>query len=440
MTAPKRVVVVDDDPTLRQLIERALAAPEFEVHSFGDPRDALMKLHDISPDLIVCDLMMPETDGRTFFRVVKRSEQLRHVPFIFLSAVHAADEIVKTLEEGADDFLNKPFEVRRLVAKIRATLRMSERLQGVERRQDRLTGSIGPSGVVELLRFCEERKLTGRLTLKSGGSLRWADFRGGELSETGGPAGDFDDALDALLATREGSYVIEQKALDPSELTLAPDRPAQTESAAPAGDGPPAIPGGHLSSVDVPGGAVQVQTEGENRPGFTVTTVVAREGQVLRKIESSWTHPLQRREDVDAARVQIARQHDRVVATLKGLGGVDAAILAWACSFVVEQVRNLLGSVMTVALLRRTHRRLLKQNDVLRVFRILEDGRVVAEGPSLGPSAVKAVAAWIVEFLAKSSQMDQKAAAIRVRQVTRLMESDLDAIGFYAAVDAASRP
>jgi hypothetical protein len=107
---------------------------------------------------------------------------------------------------------------------------------------------------------------------------------------------------------------------------------------------------------------------------------------------------------------------------------------------VAEQVRNLLGSVMTVTLLRRTHRRLLKEREVLRVFRIAEDGRVVAEGPGLGPSAVKAVAAWIVSFLAESAQIAEKAAAIRVRQVTRLMESDLDAIGFYAAVDEVPRP
>lgn len=440
MTAPKRVVVVDDDPTLCQLIERALAAPEFEVHSFGDPRDALMKLHDIAPDLIVCDLMMPETDGRTFFRVVKRSEQLRHVPFIFLSAVHAGDEIVKTLEEGADDFLNKPFELRRLVAKIRATLRMSERLQAVERRQDRLTGAIGLSGTLPLLRFCEDRKLTGRLTVESGGVRRWADFQGGELMDTGGPAGDAEDALDAFLAATGGTYVVEQKALDPSELDLSSAPLAAMDSSVPRDEGPPALPAGHLSSVDVPGGAVQVQTEAENRPSFTVTTVVARGGQVLRKIESAWAHPLQRREDLEAARIQIDRQHDRVVATLKGLGAVDASLLAWACSFVAEQVRNLLGSVMTVALLRRTHRRLLKESDVLRVFRISEDGRVVAEGPGLGPAAVKAVAAWIAAFLGEAAQMGEKAAAIRVRQVTRLMESDLEAIGFYAAFDAAARP
>lgn len=437
MAAPKRVVVVDDDATLLQLIGRALPAPEFEVHPFGDPKDALMKLHEIAPDLIVCDLMMPETDGRTFFRVVKRSEQLRHVPFVFLSAVHAGDEIVRSLEEGADDFLSKPFEVRRLLAKVRATLRMSERLQGVERRQDRLTGSIGPGGAVGLLRFCEERRLTGRLSVDVAGVRCWAEFRGGELSDSGGGPPGCEDALDLLLATREGRYLIEQVPLHPDELAQLP---AASVAAAPQDpEGIVAIPAGHLSSVEVPGGAVQVQTEGENRPGFCVTTVVAREGQVLRKIESGWPHPLQRREDLEAARSQIARQHERVLATLRGLGSVDASLLAWACSFVAEQVRNRLGSVMTVALLRRTHRRLLKQNELLRAFRIAEDGRVVAEGGGLAPAAVACVAAWVAAFLAESAQIAEKAAAIRVRQVTRMMESELEAVGFYAALDAAAR-
>src|SRR5262245_12839876 len=93
-----KIVVVDDEEQIRNLVARTLPGPEFEVIGFGDARDALMRLHDIAPDLILCDIMMPEMDGRTFFQVVKRSTLLRHVPFIFLSAIHATDQIVATME------------------------------------------------------------------------------------------------------------------------------------------------------------------------------------------------------------------------------------------------------------------------------------------------------------------------------------------------------
>src|SRR6185503_2425013 len=95
---------------------------------------------------------------------------------VFLSGVDADDEIVETLERGADDFLSKPFNVSRLVAKVRATLRLAER------RHDALSGAVGPGGALPLLKFCEDSRLSGRLTVRSGEETRWADFMGGELA------------------------------------------------------------------------------------------------------------------------------------------------------------------------------------------------------------------------------------------------------------------
>ena len=133
MSASKKIVSVDDDPHIRKLIELTLPAPEFQVMSFGDGRDALMRLHQIAPDLIIADIMMPEMDGRTFFQVVKRSQELRHVPFIFLSAIHATDQIVATMEAGADDFVNKPFSPIRLLAKVRGVLRLAGRTDAYQK-------------------------------------------------------------------------------------------------------------------------------------------------------------------------------------------------------------------------------------------------------------------------------------------------------------------
>lgn len=457
MPPAKRIIVVDDEPNIRMLIEKVLRPPEFQVHAFGDARDALMKLHDIAPDLIVCDVMMPDMDGRTFFQVVKRSEQLRDVPFIFLSAVHATDQIVAALEAGADDFVNKPFAVERLVAKIRATLRLADRLSDLDRQSDALSGTVKKGGTLPLLKFCEDHRLTGRLTVDAGGERRWAEFLGGEIVQAGGaPEKPEEDPLDALLGMETGTYRVEQKRLDPEALTKL-ERLAGEERAAviPSAEGPPPIPEGRLSMVEVRGKSVQVQTEAENRPNFTVTTVVARGGHILRKSETAWQHPLQRREDVDFARAWIDRQHGRVLEMIRQLGSgaapepaapvtpasrVDASLLAWAVSFIGEQVREHLGSVMTVALLRRTHRASAREREVLRAFRVGEDGRVVPEpagGSSPPPQAVSAVASWVASFLKEATEIVGKVASIPVRQVTRMMEGELEKCGFYAAFEAA---
>jgi CheY-like chemotaxis protein len=470
MSAPRRIIVVDDEANIRALLAQAMGPPDFEVHTFADGGAALVKLHEIQPDLIVCDVVMPGMDGRTFLKQVRRSRDLADVPFIFLSGTQDDVQVAQSLDVGADDFVDKPFHMGRLMAKIRATLRMAER-----RRQDALYGDVGSAGTLPLLKFCEDSRLTGRLTVSSETHRRWADFLGGELVKAGASADESDaDPLDGLLGMESGAYRIEQRPLDPKAIKEAeasstrvaaePEtRPPAAKgrragdvagtSAVDTGETPAAgipIPTGCIDRVDVRGQEITVETEGPNRPDFTVTTVVMRGGQVLRKIEGAWQHPLNRREDLALGRGQILRQHERVVAELSDLtapvaappaGGVDASLLAWAVSFVAEQARHHLGAVMTVALLRKTHRAGSKDRPLLRSFRVSEDGRVSPdkESPSALPAdAVAAVAGWIADFLRAAAEIVAKVGNVRVRAVTHMLEGELEKCGFYAALDKAT--
>jgi CheY-like chemotaxis protein len=448
MSPPRRIIVIDDEQDIRDLLSQAICPPEFECHPFADGGAALVKMHDIRPDLIVCDVVMPGMDGRTFLKQVRRSRDLADVPFIFLSGTQDDEQVAASLEIGADDFIDKPFHVGRLMAKIRATLRMVER-----RRKDALYGDVTSAGTLPLLKFCEDSRLTGRLTVSTDSCRRWADFLGGEMVKAGSdPAGDL-DPLDALLATDTGAYRIEQRPLDGAAVREAQASVPPPRAAEPAAGAVPAgipIPAGCLDRVDVRGEQISIETEGRNRPNFSVTTVVMRGGQILRKIESGWQNPLNRREDTALARAQIARQHDRVVAELSDLEApaaaapagdvVDASLLAWAASFVAEQARHHLGAVMTVALLRRTHRAVQKDRPVLRAFKVGEDGRVAPapDAPPLGPDGVRAVAQWLSSFLRASSEIVAKVANLRVRAVTHLLEGELERCGFYRELDKAS--
>jgi hypothetical protein len=118
--------------------------------------------------------------------------------------------------------------------------------------------------------------------------------------------------------------------------------------------------------------------------------------------------------------------------------GVDPSLLAWALSFVAEQVRDHLGAVMTVALLRASYKRVKSRRPAVRSFRVAEDGRVIPSTLEalLPPAAVEAVAAWTADFLSSAGEVVDGAGGIRLRQATRMMEAELEKVGFYAAFDA----
>lgn len=100
------------------------------------------------------------------------------------------------------------------MAKVRATLCLAGRLAARGAREDWLSGAVGEGGTLALVKFCEDLRLTGRLTAESGGRQHWAEFRGGELVQAGSEAAG-EDALDTLLAVCFGTYLIQQKRLSP---------------------------------------------------------------------------------------------------------------------------------------------------------------------------------------------------------------------------------
>jgi DNA-binding response OmpR family regulator len=121
MDEKKKILVVDDDPGIRNSLSAFLSRSGFEVSLAQDGQHALDMLVKTRPDLIILDVMMPRLDGRETLRRLRREG--RWLLVILLTQVGEATERAMALEEGADDYLNKPFEPHELVARIRAVLR-----------------------------------------------------------------------------------------------------------------------------------------------------------------------------------------------------------------------------------------------------------------------------------------------------------------------------
>ena len=118
----EHVLLVEDDPSIREVASLGLEQAGFRVTATGDGRDALQRFKQGPFDLVVLDVMLPSLDGFEVCREIRRESQ---TPIVMLSARDELHDIVVGLELGADDYVTKPFELPELVARIKAVLRRS---------------------------------------------------------------------------------------------------------------------------------------------------------------------------------------------------------------------------------------------------------------------------------------------------------------------------
>jgi len=119
----KKILVVEDNPEIRQLLENIFQKAGANIHLAVDGSDGIRKFFLEKPALVLLDVMMPEMDG---FETCKRIRQVSTVPVIMLTSLNNDDEIIRGLESGADDFITKPFSANVLVARAKALLRRFE--------------------------------------------------------------------------------------------------------------------------------------------------------------------------------------------------------------------------------------------------------------------------------------------------------------------------
>ena len=123
--AEARVLVVDDEPNIVDIVSMALRYNDYDVVTANSGREALEAVSASKPDMIVLDVMMPELDG---FEVAKRlGEQRSDIPILFLTARDTTDDKVRGLTIGGDDYMTKPFSVEELLARIGTILKRSGR-------------------------------------------------------------------------------------------------------------------------------------------------------------------------------------------------------------------------------------------------------------------------------------------------------------------------
>ena len=123
----RRILVVDDEERMVRFIRMNLEHDGFQVSEAFNGKQAIQKLRDVTPDLILLDIMMPDLDG---FEVLETVREISNVPVIMLTAKGEEDDRVRGLELGADDYITKPFSPREMVSRVKAVLRRTEGASG----------------------------------------------------------------------------------------------------------------------------------------------------------------------------------------------------------------------------------------------------------------------------------------------------------------------
>ena len=123
----ERIYITEDDDSIRELVTVALSAYSYEVESFVSAEDCLAATEKQVPDICLFDIMLPGMDGVQAVKILRENEQTKNTPILMLTAKSAEIDKVFGLENGADDYLTKPFGIMELAARIKALLRRSGR-------------------------------------------------------------------------------------------------------------------------------------------------------------------------------------------------------------------------------------------------------------------------------------------------------------------------
>ncbi len=368
-------MVVDPDPKVRTLMQRAFKSPEFEASTFASAQAALARLAAIQPHCIVSDLLMPDMDGERFLRAARGVPGLESVPFVVATGVRSEARIRSVLEAGADAYLLKPFPLRELLEKTRLLLKRPPQKEGPP------PGKGAPR--VPPAREAPAARGAGELPPANGvqgfGRYTRVEVEGRPL---------------VLLteATPQPKFVV---------TTVVTER------------------GSALRKIET-----------------ALSHPLAREEDqeaIRRQIDRQHESVLQRLPELvrdETPRRELWSEEER---------SVDQELLAWTISAIARLAAAEKGAACTTPVLRATLVRVAASHALLRTFQLTQEGGVAVDpqrGARLPRRAVKALAAWSLAFAGEAFRADLLTALELIRRATAERAAELERLGYYRRLTA----
>jgi CheY-like chemotaxis protein len=215
-----KLLLAEDNPLVRELIVKGLE-PFCEVETSTDGADALLKVIDAPPDVILCDYKMPGLDGRQLFEKLRGREATKHIPFLFMASRPDIEERLRPLVDGVEDFIPKPFLVKDLV---RVTKKVVDRLhlEKLQKKASRpgvIQGRLEEMSMIDLMQSLEMGQKSCRLIVRQGGAQGELYFASGQCRDAKIGKAEGDDAVYKVVLWTEGEFEIDFNAANASTRT-----------------------------------------------------------------------------------------------------------------------------------------------------------------------------------------------------------------------------
>jgi CheY-like chemotaxis protein len=215
-----KLLLADDNPLVRELIVKGLE-PLCDVAVAADGADALLKVIDDLPDVILCDYKMPGLDGRQLFEKLRGREATRHIPFLFMASRTDIEERLRPLVDGVEEFITKPFLVKdlvRITKKVVDRLHL-EKLQKKASRPGVIQGRLEEMSMIDLMQSLEMGQKSCRLMVRQDAEHGELYFANGQCRDAKIGNVEGDDAVYKVLLWTAGEFEIDFNAANASTRT-----------------------------------------------------------------------------------------------------------------------------------------------------------------------------------------------------------------------------
>jgi len=205
-----KVLVIDDNPLVLGLLQKGME-PHCEVIPATDGADALLKIVDDPPDLIISDYKMPVLDGRQLYEKLRGRENTRSIPFIFIASRNDIDEKLRPMVEGVEDFLAKPFFLKDVVRRAKKVVDRIhlEKLQTRSARPGVIQGRLEEMSIMDLLQSLEMGQKSCKLTVRGDGQECEMYFSSGACKHAKLGKVEGDDAVYETVKWTAGEFEID---------------------------------------------------------------------------------------------------------------------------------------------------------------------------------------------------------------------------------------
>jgi CheY-like chemotaxis protein len=215
-----KVLIADDNALVLDLLMKGLS-PHCDARAAADGADALLKIVDDPPDLVLCDYRMPGLDGRQLYEKLRTRQQTRQMPFIFLASRGDIEEKLRPMVEGVEEFIPKPFFLKDLV---RRTKKVIDRLH-LEKLQNRavrpgvIQGRLEEMSILDLMQSLEMGQKSCRLTIRHGDDACELFFASGQCTDAKLGSSEGEAAVFQAVRWPDGEFEIDFNSA-PSRSTI----------------------------------------------------------------------------------------------------------------------------------------------------------------------------------------------------------------------------